>query len=98
MLSIPQDKMVQQLERIPIGRNRMRSRNLVLAHVLFGLPTPAEASSQTTGHREGFAQAGKPVATFPGHALKSASWFAACAGLLLLVGGCAAGPSYNWGW
>src|SRR5262249_37855943 len=30
--------------------------------------------------------------------LKSAAWFALIAGLLLLVGGCAAGPSYNWGW
>jgi polar amino acid transport system permease protein len=30
--------------------------------------------------------------------LKSASSFALIAGLLLLVGGCAAGPSYNWGW
>jgi predicted DNA-binding ribbon-helix-helix protein len=26
------------LQRIPIGRNRKRSRNLVFAHVLFGKP------------------------------------------------------------
>ena len=30
--------------------------------------------------------------------LKSAAWFVVVAGILLLVGGCAAGPSYNWGW
>ena len=30
--------------------------------------------------------------------LKSAVWFAVVGGFLLLLGGCAAGPSYNWGW
>jgi hypothetical protein len=46
-------------------------RVLMFAHVLFGLPTPAEASGENDRLVQGFAQAGKPASTFTGHALIS---------------------------
>jgi hypothetical protein len=46
-------------------------RVVMFADVLFRLPTPAEASGQNDRLVQGFAQAGKPAYTFPGHALIS---------------------------